>query len=173
MVGDMETQTVNLSFRYSERDYVEAMHTHYASRLRLPLDVAIILALTAFGIYELHSTSKALGLASIALAVVFALILTAAFFVIPAYAFRREPKFRDDYSLAFSGEGIHFRTANIDSQLQWSMYDRALLGANSILLYHGKQQFTVIPKRVFATAEQLQVLENLVREHVPNIVVRS
>jgi len=28
--------------------------------------------------------------------------------------FRREPKFRDDYLLSFSPEGIHFRTAHIE-----------------------------------------------------------
>ena len=35
-------ETVNLSFRYAEQDYVRAMRAHYVSRLRLPLDIAVI-----------------------------------------------------------------------------------------------------------------------------------
>jgi hypothetical protein len=38
-------ETVNLSFRYAEQDYVRAMRAHYASRLRLPLDIAVIVGI--------------------------------------------------------------------------------------------------------------------------------
>jgi hypothetical protein len=104
---------------------------------------------------------------------VFALMLIAAFSVIPALAFRREPKFRDDYSLAFSAEGIHFRTAHIDSQLQWTMYSRALIDAHSYVLYYGSRQFTVVPKRVFQNTDQLQAFEQLLSERISNIVRRG
>ena len=39
---DARMDTVQLSFRYVEQDYVRAMRVHYASRLRLPLDIAVI-----------------------------------------------------------------------------------------------------------------------------------
>jgi hypothetical protein len=172
MNSKMETQALSLSFRYSEHDYVQAMRTHYASRLRLPVDVAVIIGMIVFGIYEVNSGSKTFGIAAMVVSVLFALMLVAAFFVIPIYAFRSQPKFRDDYSLVFSPEGIQFRTANIDSNLQWSMYDRALIDAKSFILYYGKQQFTVIPKRVFGSAQQLEVFETMLRKHVPNVVVR-
>jgi hypothetical protein len=100
-------------------------------------------------------------------------MLVAAFTIIPPLAFRREPKFRDDYALTFSSEGIHFRTAHIDSQLHWSMYSRALVDAHSYLLYYGSRQFTVIPKRVFPSADQLQAFEQLLTRHVSPIVRRD
>ena len=100
-------------------------------------------------------------------------MLVAAFMVIPPLIFRREPKFRDDYSLTFSPEGIHFRTALFDSQLQWSMYSRALVDAHSYVLYYGSRQFTVIPKRVFQSAEQQQAFEQLLTQHVSQIVRRD
>jgi len=105
--------------------------------------------------------------------VVFLLILFAAFVVIPPLAFRSEAKFRDDYSLTFSPDGIHFRTAHIDSQLQWNMYSRALIDEHSYVLYYGSRQFTVIPKRVFQNAEQQQVFEKLLTQHVSKIVRRD
>jgi hypothetical protein len=163
--------TVNLSFRYLESDYVRAMRAHYASRLRLRLDIVVIVATVAFGAYLWRSpNSRLYGIVVVGVAVVFALMLVAAFAVIPSVVFRREPKFRDDYSLAFSPEGIHFRTAHIDSQLQWSMYSQALVDAHSFVLYYGSRSFTVIPKRVFPTAEQREAFEKLLAQNVPHIV---
>jgi hypothetical protein len=100
-------------------------------------------------------------------------MLVAAFALIPRIAFRREPKFRDDYTLTFSPQGIHFQTAHIDSDLQWSLYNRALVDAHSFILYHGSQQFTVIPKRVFQDTAQREAFENLVAHSIPNIVRKA
>jgi hypothetical protein len=102
-------------------------------------------------------------------AVVFALLLVAAFTVIPSLVFRREQKFRNDYSLTFSPEGIHFRTVHIDSQVQWDMYSRVLIDAHSYVLYYGWNQITVIPKRVFQSAEQQQAFEQLLTKHISQI----
>jgi hypothetical protein len=98
------------------------------------------------------------------------LILVAAFVVVPPLVFRFEPKFRDDYSLTFSPQGIHWRTAQIDSQLRWSVYTRALIDSHSYLLYSGGRRFTVIPKRVFETGEQMQNFEKLLAEHIAVIL---
>lgn len=166
--------TVNLSFRYIETDYVRALRAHYASHLRLRLDVFVVVALIGVGVYLWQSpSSHIIGVVCVSLAVLFGLMLIAAFTVIPPLAFRREPKFRDEYSLAFSPEGIHFRTAHIDSQLQWSMYSRALIDAHSYVLYYATRQFTVIPKRVFQSAEQQQAFESLLTHHVSEIVRRD
>ena len=163
--------TVNLVFRYIETDYVHALRAHYAARLRLRLDVVVVVALTGIGAYLWQSPSSHwLGVTCVSIAALFSLMLAAAFTVIPPLVFRREPKFREEYSLAFSPEGIHFRTAHIDSQLQWSVYSRALIDTHSYILYYGTRQFTVIPKRVFQSAEQQQTFESLLTRHVSEIV---
>ncbi len=162
--------TVNLSFRYIESDYVRALRAHYASRLRLRLDIAVIVALAGIGVYLWQSPgSRWFGVACVVVSSLFSLMLVAAFTVIPPLAFRREPKFRDEYSLAFSPEGIHFRTEHIDSQLQWGIYTRALVDVHSYVLYYGTRQFTVIPKRVFPSSEQQQAFEHLLTRHVSEI----
>jgi hypothetical protein len=166
--------TINLSFRYLESDYVRALRAHYAARLRLPLDIVVTAALIGVGAYLWRSPDLHwVGVCCVLLAAVFALILIAAFTVIPPLAFRREPKFRDDYSLSFSPEGIHFRTAHVDSQLQWGMYSRALVDAHSYVLYYGSRQFTLIPKRVFRNTEEQRAFEQLLAEQVPQIVRRD
>ena len=166
--------TITLSFRYLERDYVRALRAHYAAYLRLPQDILVTAALIGVGAYLWQSPDMHwVGVGCVLVAAVFALILIAAFTIIPRLAFRREPKFRDDYSLSFSPEGIHFRTAHVHSQLQWGMYSRALVDAHSYVLYYGSRQFTVIPKRVFRSAQEEEAFEELLAEHVPQIVRRD
>lgn len=166
-------ETVNLSFRYAEQDYVRAVRAHYATRLRLRLDIAVTVAVAIVGLYELRLGSRAFGITLLCLAAVFALILIAAFVVIPRIWFRSQPKLRDEYALRFSQEGIHFQTAHIDSNLQGVMYTKALVDPYSFILYYGTQQFTVIPKRVFQDGSQRQTFERLLHQNVSNVVDKT
>jgi hypothetical protein len=125
-------ETVNLSFRYTENDYLRAVRAHLRTRLRLPLDVLMVVGLAALGAYEWRSQETHwYGVTAATVSALFGLLLVAAFTAIPSLMFRREPKFRDDYSLTFSRAGIHFKTAHIDAQLQWTLYTRALVDARS------------------------------------------
>jgi hypothetical protein len=109
-------------------------------------------------------------MALLGLSSAFALMLLAAFGIIPYVVFRRETKFRDEYALTFSPDSIHFRTANIDSQIKWAMYSRALVDSHSFVLYHGARSFTVIPKRVFQSSEQQTTFEQLLAQKVPKMI---
>src|SRR5258708_19560744 len=148
------SETINLSFRYSERDYVRALRAHYSSRLRVRFDVAAAILAALLGAYFWRLPDyRWLGVICVAASVVLVLLLFAAFVVIPPLAFRSEAKFRDDYSLTFSQDGIHFHTAHIDSELQWSLYSRALISGYSYVLYYASRHFTSIPNPLFQTSE--------------------
>ncbi len=149
------------------------MRAHYASRLRLPLDIAVIVGLAVVGTYEWRSGMHGFGLTLLCVSGIFALMLVAAFAVIPIIAFRSQPKFRDDYSLSFSPQGIHFRTSHIDSDLKWGMYTSALVDAYSFILYYGSQQFTVVPKRMFQDVLQRQAFEQLLLQNVSKVVDKT
>jgi hypothetical protein len=142
--------------------------------LRLRFDIVAAIVAALLGAYCWHSPDYHwLGVICVTASAALLLILFAAFVVIPPLAFRSEPKFRDDYSLAFSQDGIHFRTSHIDSQLQWSTYSSALIDGHSYVLYYGSRRFTVIPKRVFQSAEQQRVFEQLLTQHVSKISRRD
>jgi hypothetical protein len=161
---------IHLSFLYFQQDIVRAMRAHYASRLRLKLDISVAVAAAVLGAYLWQSSSAPYyGMALVGLAVILVFILVVAFGVIPGLVFRREAKFRDEYSLTFSSEGIHFHTVHIDSQLEWSLYTRALIDIHSIVLYYGSRSFTVIPKRVFESSEQQAAFERLISQKIPNV----
>jgi hypothetical protein len=139
----------------------------------LPWDIVATVVLIGAGAYLCWSQGPDwLGMGCLVVGIAFAMMLVVAFLVIPPLAFRREPKFRDDYTVTFSPEGIHFHTQHVDSQLQWSLYSRALVNANSYILYYGSHQFTVIPKRVFQSAEQQQAFDQLLTQHISQIVTR-
>ena len=111
--------TIRLSFRYSEQDIVRAMRAHNASRLRPKTDIAVAVAAAVLGVYSWQSLDlRWFGMALIGLSTVLVLVLVVAFSLIPRLVFRRGAKFRDKYSLTFSIDGIHFRTAHINSQLE-------------------------------------------------------
>lgn len=161
---------IKLAFRYSEHEYAKALRSHYADRLRPRLDFIVAAFCMVVGVYtwrdsELHW----LSMFCIAASCVVMGILIVAFLVIPPLAFRREPKFRDEYSLTFSDEGIHFVTQHIDSRLKWNLYSRALINRHSYVLYYGKHQFTVIPARVFADSIQQGAFERLLTANVANV----
>jgi hypothetical protein len=167
----MQATAVHLNFRYSEQDYVRAMRTHYRSKLRLPLDIGVIVITTAIGGYLWRSgDSSWFTFTLLLLASLFALMLVTAFLVIPSFVFRREAKFRDDYDLSFSPESIHFRTVHIDSQLEWNLYSQALIDSHSYILYYGAGSITVIPKSALKSAHQRESFEQLLSQHIPKIV---
>ena len=143
------------------------MRAHYAEHLRLWLDVCAIVVVGLAGIWFWPFLS---GKVFLGVSASFMLILFAAFVVIPPLAFRREPKFRDEYSLTFSHQGIHFQTPHVDSNLAWDLYSRALVDSYSYVLYYGSRTFTVIPKRVFQNTEQQAAFDQLLIQHVPVIV---
>jgi hypothetical protein len=140
-------------------------------RPRLDLGMALLLGAVGVCLWRLP-TWHSFAIFCLVASAVFVLILVAAFVVIPPVVFRLQPKFRDDDSLIFSPQGIHFRTAQIDSNLQWSLYSRVLIDAHSYLLYYGSRTFTVIPKRVFRDTEQQRGFEQLLSEQVPKIVTK-
>ncbi len=163
--------TIQLTFRYSERDYVLAARAHLATRTRLFLDIPLVFILAGVGAYLWRSPAHHwVGVISVLISVIFSLILVLGFIVIPQIAFRREPKFRDEYSLSFSPEEIHFQTKSIDSKIQWSFYAWALIDPHSYLLCHGTNSFTVIPKRAFQDVDQRRAFELLLEECIPKLV---
>ena len=163
--------TIHLTFRYTERDYVRAARSTAASRAKLWLDVPALVVSAIGGIYFLRSPSMHwYGIGMLGLSAVLILMFVAAFIVIPRMVFRSDPKFRDEYSLDFSPDGIHFHTAHVDSHLQWDVYSKALIDVYSFVLYYGTRSFTVIPKRAFQSAEQQAAFEALLVRKIPKIV---
>jgi len=80
--------------------------------------------------------------------------------------FKRNPKFRTEYALKFRPEGIHFKTATIDSNLEWSHYDGVVEDSRLFLLRYGKSMYTVIPKTAFVNVGEMDRFRELARTKI-------
>ena len=87
-------------------------------------------------------------------------------------AYHGDEKLKRPYQLRFSEDGIEFKTENLSSQLGWQMYTNVLIDRNSYLLYHGKRQFTIIPKHVLPDDRSRIEFEQLIQMKIPAVIWR-
>jgi hypothetical protein len=160
-------EPITLQFRYTQDEVVDAGRMYYARTLRLKMDYVVGTVTLLVGMWVWRSTGKiteALFLFVLS-GLVFA-IPALAHFVLPLVFYRQEPRFKDEYWLQFSDEGILFRTRQIDSRLEWSLYEKAWENAQLFVLQHGKRNFTTIPKRAFASREDEAAFREMVQRHL-------
>jgi hypothetical protein len=98
--------------------------------------------------------------------VLFLSILTYAIFINPKRIFRSEPKFRDEYFLSFSNDGIAFKTEHINSNLQWNHYIKFSENREFYYLIYGAFMFTIIPKRAFEDKGNEEQFKKLLIEKI-------
>lgn len=162
-------KTISLRFKYTEEEYTAATRLFMTRSADLIIRFGVC-SLYAIGCIVLFSW---LGIAiemipvfvvAACLPFILALLLL---FVVPRQRFRSDPKFRDEYLLQFSDEGIHFKTAQIDALLQWSLYNKVLEDERFYILVYGKNMISVIPKRAFASAAEEAAFDEMLRRNLP------
>jgi len=89
------------------------------------------------------------------------------------YWFKRNPKFRETYRLAFEPDGIRFRTATIDTFVKWSHYTHALEDEKLFVLVYGKQMYSVVPKRAFPSEADLGRFHSLLSSRLGSQLSRA
>ena len=67
--------------------------------------------------------------------------------LLPHIIYSSQPKLAKEYALSFADDCIRFKTEDIDSTVQWSLYHAWLSDDQFYILYHGKRNLTVIPRR--------------------------
>lgn len=161
------TAPIELRFRYLEEDYVRAMRLHLSKRMRLRLDITVATGLGLVSVISL-ATGGTVWLWTLAAALSAGLLslVLYAYFVLPVRTFRAEPKLQEEYLLRFAPEGIQFKSAGIDSSLDWKLYRELRSDRHTHLLLHGENSFTVVPRRVFSGPEQEQAFLALVKAAV-------
>ena len=92
-------------------------------------------------------------------------LLVYAIFLLPHMIYRYQPKLKSEYRLRFRDEGIGFQTDEIDAQLKWTMYHSWIRDAEFYILYHGKRDISVIPRRALK-GDADKNLGELLRQHI-------
>ena len=158
-------ETVTLHFRYSEEEYAAAVRAYMLHTPEVLARLCVFAGLLAGGAFLMSLLADLDLLFSLLLAAaVCAGIAGGTLYRFPRLRFRREPKFRDEYHLEFSEEGIHLVTDNVDSRLSWGLYTKASEHDKFYLLIYGSNYaMTVVPKRAFTSARQEASFRELLR----------
>jgi YcxB-like protein len=80
--------------------------------------------------------------------------------------YKRNPKYREQYDLGLSPDGLSFRTSTVSSVLKWSLYSSFWETNRAFVLSYGRGIPTVIPKAAFATPADLDAARTILQAAV-------
>lgn len=163
-------QSVQLSFRHTEQEYLAAVRYYVWHSKELLLRMIIVYVLVSTGmvlLLQLFGSPFPLWVV-IAFIVLAGVALFQGYLVdLPRRYFRGDPKFRDEYNLTFADAGIEFRTTHLDASLAWSLYTDVIENDKFYILVYGKgiHSLSILPKRAF-TGGQETTFRQMLRRHV-------
>jgi YcxB-like protein len=154
---------IELKFKYAEGEYVAAYRKYFLAKRRAFFMMTMATGLLVIGMYFLISGSDvALTVAFFSTgALLFGLLISSSI-LLPRQRFRNDPRFRGEYRLRFTDDGIEFHTNEIDAKISWRIYKEALETKDFFLLSDGAATLSVIPKRAFVSAEQESQFKELI-----------
>jgi hypothetical protein len=164
-------QPIQFRFTYTEEEYLAAARLMLLGNNRTVarLVVCFVLLILIFVLLSMLVGPVLPFWASVALSLLFILALSYKLLTdVPRRYFRGDPKFRDEYALTFSDEGVSVQTREIDSKMGWGLYSGVTEGRDLYLIMYGKdtRMMTVVPKRLFVDANQELEFRRLLRVHV-------
>lgn len=159
--------SIDLNFKFSKQQIIKAYQFHYEAILNPKRDATIALILLIVGIYlQISQGFNYLWASLIALPILFLGMLCFAFYLIPHIVYKRHSKYREEYHLRLTDERLYFKTKSIDSEIKWSLYTKIRENDHFLLLYYGKDSFTVIPKNAFKNKEDLMTAILFLKERI-------
>jgi YcxB-like protein len=163
-------QPIHLKFTHTEAEYLAATRLLLFGQKVLLARMVVIMALVMFLSFALAVVGEFELWAALALGMLFNVsVFYMAIVDAPRRVFRKDSKFRDEYALTFSEEGIALKTHQIDSKLAWSLYKQVLENKSLYVLVYdapGRMVMTVVPKRVFRDATEELEFRGLVHRKV-------
>lgn len=174
----MDNKQIKLEFHYSEDEYLAASRLYLfhssTSLIRLVLFFVLVTGLLLMLPLLFDVDLPVWAILSLT-ALVEGALLYNIFVKAPRRYFRGDPKFRDQYEMIFSDEGISLKTRQIDSKLAWSLYTRVIEGQSLFLLIYGKdvRTMTLIPKRVFQNKAQETAFRELLKIRIADSSLRQ
>ena len=162
-------ETISLRFKYTEEEYIAATRLYLTGSRSFLIRLVLSSIFVAVGIFlvSLLQMDTLISFLLTFIGVVLLLIWALLFFVVPRQRFRRDPKFRDEYTLQFSDDGIQFKTAQIDALVQWSLYSKVIKSERFYMMVYGQNMISVIPRRAFASAQQDAAFDELLKRKLP------
>ena len=157
---------VAIKFQYTEKEYVKAVRKYLLvtdTIRKLDLVLAII-GVPCTLLYLFLSSFGWFGILLFVCAVLFAGFIGFQYLYAPILTFRKTPKFREEYRLIFTKEGILFETATIHSELKWNIYAKFWESEDCYYLEQEEHIYTILPKRAFSGDAEKLAIERMAEE---------
>jgi len=173
-----DNKQIKLDFHYREDEYLAASRLYLlnstTSLIRLVLFFVLVTGLLLMLPLLFDVELPVWAILSLT-ALVEGALLYNVLVKVPRQYFRGDPKFRDQYEMIFSDEGISLKTRQIDSKLAWSLYTRVIEGQSLYLLIYGEdiRTMTLIPKRVFQNKAQETAFRELLKIRIADSSLRQ
>lgn len=156
-------EKIEISFKYTKEEYVKAFREYLLlTKTIKKRDMIVAVLVIIFSTIWLILSKEILSGVCLLCGFLFFILSCNLYYWMPGRNFSQNSKFREEYNLTFSNEGIQFKTDSINSDLKWSTYVNSMESEEFFYLIQAKQVFSVIPKRVFESVE----VENGFREMV-------
>ena len=160
---------MQIKYKWTKELLREALRYHSRlpfNPLRRGLRLAFGLLLIIFGLYIFSPAKNGLALLTIALGI-FLLGLIRPFSVWWGLrGFDRRLDSNLDIIWKVTAEKLEVINAKSRSEIQWSIFRRALETPAGFLLYHIQEWFYYFPKSAFGTAEDLEAFDALIRKNI-------
>jgi hypothetical protein len=158
--------TVTVKFENNVDEHVHAAELYYKTTFYYKADKVVAILLLLYGIYvTIILGVKWWTVIFIILAPVEWFNLLSPYKLQARLWFKWNPKFHEAYEISFSEDAIHFKTLTIDSNINWTMYNKMLEDDQIFLMIYGKRMYSVIPKRVFANDDEINAFRKLAQTH--------
>jgi hypothetical protein len=84
----------------------------------------------------------------------------------PRKMYARDPRNKEEFFWQFSEDGIRQKTSLSEATLRWELFTKVLANRRFYVLGYGKNMFTMIPRRAFATPAQEAAFVALLRRKI-------
>lgn len=157
---------LEITFTYTRDEYVLAMQRHFKTVVKVWRDLIAGVVTIALGLYLITSGMGWIAWVILVSGLLLLAMVGYAMFLLPRMIYNSQPKLKNEYRLAFSDDGIGFKTEGIDSTLQWSLYRSWLSDADFYIMYHGKRDLTVMPRRALTFDDADRRFREMLENHI-------
>lgn len=161
-------KTVELTFRYTQDEYVKAHRQYlFASKTITKTSVIILAIYLPIVIFYLFLSSfHLLGIIAVLIGLVALVIGCVLYFYIPVHQFKETLKYQEEYNLVFTNDNINFKTPTINTILNWDIYSEVWESNDFYFLIQAPRIYALIPKRAFTNVLMKQAFEEMVSSNL-------
>lgn len=161
---------IELTYRLSYDEFKRAFVFHYSKIKNYKLNILFSIALIVFcSICWFALGYSVMWLLCIILSVVSLSLNVYVYAFLPKRLYKREPRISKEVTMKVDEEGFDSFSEGIQSKIKWDFYSSAKENNEFIMLYFGKDSFTIIPKRAFKEKNDYLSFKELMHKYLQKV----